>query len=224
MGPLPLKPILGKLSFGIILLCTVMGDSITKVTIDGHYTVMDRGGLSTRERLFQWSKDRLQMGEVASTIPTIGFNVETVQYNNIKFQVWDLGGQTSIRYLFLSYVFSRKHPNTFETEQRVTQVIIRSAIDFERDPWPKVSDNAKDLVKKMLNPDPKQHLTVQEVLEHPWLQNAKKAPNILLGKTVKARLKQFSIMNKLKKRDLNVKRPDLLVGLQQILHTGGILG
>ncbi|CAD5319422.1 unnamed protein product [Arabidopsis thaliana] len=30
---------------------------------------------------------RLQMGEVVSTIPTIGFNVETVQYNNIKFQV-----------------------------------------------------------------------------------------------------------------------------------------
>ncbi|PPR92446.1 hypothetical protein GOBAR_AA28227 [Gossypium barbadense] len=45
----------------------------------------------------------------------------------------------------------------------------------------------------MLNPDPKQHLT---------LQNAKKAPNVLLGETVKARLKQFSIMNKLKKRDL----------------------
>ncbi|KAG6480980.1 hypothetical protein ZIOFF_057571 [Zingiber officinale] len=33
---------------------------------------------------------RLQMGEVVSTIPTIGFNVETVQYNNIKLQVWDL--------------------------------------------------------------------------------------------------------------------------------------
>ncbi|KAN0061846.1 Arf GTPase arl1 [Thecaphora frezii] len=40
---------------------------------------------------------RLQIGEVVSTIPTIGFNVETVQYKNIKFQVWDLGGQTSIR-------------------------------------------------------------------------------------------------------------------------------
>ncbi|TYI19826.1 hypothetical protein ES332_A07G192200v1 [Gossypium tomentosum] len=57
------------------------------------------------------------MGEVVSTIPTIGFNVETVQYNNIKFQVWDLGGQTSMRYLFLSYVFLRKHPNTFGTDE-----------------------------------------------------------------------------------------------------------
>ncbi|KAG2177486.1 hypothetical protein INT44_007997 [Umbelopsis vinacea] len=40
---------------------------------------------------------RLQIGEVVTTIPTIGFNVETVSYKNIKFQVWDLGGQTSIR-------------------------------------------------------------------------------------------------------------------------------
>jgi GTPase SAR1 family protein len=40
---------------------------------------------------------RLQAGEVVTTIPTIGFNVETVTYKNLKFQVWDLGGQTSIR-------------------------------------------------------------------------------------------------------------------------------
>ncbi|KAI8622087.1 ADP-ribosylation factor family-domain-containing protein [Chytriomyces sp. MP71] len=40
---------------------------------------------------------RLQIGEVVTTIPTIGFNVETVTFKNIKFQVWDLGGQTSIR-------------------------------------------------------------------------------------------------------------------------------
>eukprot|EP00127_Corallochytrium_limacisporum_P006077 Clim_evm26s218 gene=Clim_evmTU26s218 len=40
---------------------------------------------------------RLQVGEVVTTIPTIGFNVETVTFNNLKFQVWDLGGQTSIR-------------------------------------------------------------------------------------------------------------------------------
>ncbi|KHG02427.1 Calcium-dependent protein kinase 32 [Gossypium arboreum] len=92
-----------------------------------------------------------------------------------------------------------------QTEQGVAQAIIRSAIDFKRDPWPKVSGNAKDLVKKMLNPDPKERLTIQEVLEHPWLQNAKKVPNVPLGETVKARLKQFSIMNKLNKRALRVR-------------------
>lgn len=40
---------------------------------------------------------KLQVGEVVTTIPTIGFNVETLTYKNLKFQVWDLGGQTSIR-------------------------------------------------------------------------------------------------------------------------------
>lgn len=44
---------------------------------------------------------RLQVGEVVTTIPTIGFNVEQVQYKNLTFQVWDLGGQTSIRYLHI---------------------------------------------------------------------------------------------------------------------------
>ncbi|KAI6105493.1 ARF SAR [Pisolithus sp. B1] len=78
-------------------------------------------------QLMRWSKDqdvrilmlgldsagkttilyRLQIGEVVSTIPTIGFNVETVQYKNIKFQVWDLGGQSSIRPYWRCYF-----PNT----------------------------------------------------------------------------------------------------------------
>jgi GTPase SAR1 family protein len=47
---------------------------------------------------------RLQIGEVVTTIPTIGFNVETVTYKNIKFQVWDLGGQTSIRPYWFSEI------------------------------------------------------------------------------------------------------------------------
>ncbi|KAJ8449857.1 hypothetical protein Cgig2_001513 [Carnegiea gigantea] len=91
-----------------------------------------------------------------------------------------------------------------ETEQGIAQAIIRSHVDFTREPWPRVSENAKDLVKKMLNPDPSRRLTAQQVLDHPWLQNATKAPNVYLGETVKARLKQFSVMNKLKKKALRV--------------------
>lgn len=34
---------------------------------------------------------------VIRTMPTIGFNVETVNYQNLSFNVWDLGGQTNIR-------------------------------------------------------------------------------------------------------------------------------
>ncbi|CAL9098429.1 unnamed protein product [Musa textilis] len=62
---------------------------------------------------------RLQMGEVVSTIPTIGFNVETVQYNNVKFQVWDLG--TLIRQPYWRCYF----PNT----QAVIYVVDSSDTD-----------------------------------------------------------------------------------------------
>ncbi|KAF5804293.1 putative protein kinase CAMK-CDPK family [Helianthus annuus] len=111
--------------------------------------------------------------------------------------VWSAG---VILYILLCGV----PPFWAETEQGVAQAILRSVVNFKRDPWPKVSDNAIDLVKKMLNPDPSARLTAQEVLDHPWIQNAKKAPNVSLGENVKARLKQFSFMNKLKKRALQV--------------------
>jgi len=46
---------------------------------------------------------RLQIGEVVATVPTIGFNAETVQYKNLKFQAWDLGGQDKIRSYWRCY-------------------------------------------------------------------------------------------------------------------------
>jgi ADP-ribosylation factor protein 1 len=33
----------------------------------------------------------LRLRKVVTTIPTISFNVETVQYKNITFTLWDLG-------------------------------------------------------------------------------------------------------------------------------------
>merc|ERR1719333_1153446 len=46
---------------------------------------------------------KLKLGEVVTTMPTIGFNVETVEYRNISFQVWDVGGQDKIRKLWRHY-------------------------------------------------------------------------------------------------------------------------
>lgn len=46
---------------------------------------------------------KLRLGEVISSVPTIGFNVETVHYKNLSFQVWDIGGQNKIRELWSHY-------------------------------------------------------------------------------------------------------------------------
>ncbi|CAK8576968.1 unnamed protein product [Lathyrus sativus] len=46
---------------------------------------------------------KLHIGEVLSTVPTIGFNVEKVQYKNVVFTVWDVGGQEKLRALWRHY-------------------------------------------------------------------------------------------------------------------------
>ncbi|KAG9453427.1 hypothetical protein H6P81_006331 [Aristolochia fimbriata] len=114
-----------------------------------------------------------------------------------EIDIWSAG---VILYILLCGV----PPFWAETEQGVAQAILRGNIDFKRDPWPNVSENAKDLVRHMLEPDPKLRLTAKQVLEHPWLQNAKKASNVPLGDVVKSRLKQFSLMNRFKRKALRV--------------------
>eukprot|EP00750_Incisomonas_marina_P025667 INCI5616.2.p2 GENE.INCI5616.2~~INCI5616.2.p2 ORF type:complete len:144 (+),score=21.76 INCI5616.2:93-524(+) len=46
---------------------------------------------------------KLKLGEVTNTIPTVGFNVETVKYKNVSFNVWDVGGQAKLRKLWRHY-------------------------------------------------------------------------------------------------------------------------
>lgn len=46
---------------------------------------------------------KLKLGEVVTTVPTIGFNVETVEYRNVNFTVWDVGGQSLLRPLWRHY-------------------------------------------------------------------------------------------------------------------------
>ncbi|XP_061028399.1 ADP-ribosylation factor 1-like [Eubalaena glacialis] len=43
---------------------------------------------------------KLKLGEIVTTIPTLGFNVDTVEYKHISFTVWDMGGQDKIRPLW----------------------------------------------------------------------------------------------------------------------------
>ncbi|XP_048027868.1 ADP-ribosylation factor 4-like isoform X1 [Megalobrama amblycephala] len=51
---------------------------------------------------------KLKLGKVVTTIPTLGFNVETVEYKNISFTVWDVGGQDVIRRLWRHYYQNTK--------------------------------------------------------------------------------------------------------------------
>ncbi|OMO50108.1 hypothetical protein CCACVL1_30625 [Corchorus capsularis] len=51
-----------------------------------------------------------------------------------------------------------------ETKEAVFDEILKGHIDFESKPWPQISDDAKDLIKKMLCPKPSERLTAAAVL------------------------------------------------------------
>lgn len=46
---------------------------------------------------------KLKLDAVLKTIPTIGFNVETVKYKSLNMTIWDVGGQEKIRPLWRHY-------------------------------------------------------------------------------------------------------------------------
>lgn len=79
---------------------------------------------------------KLKLGEIVTTIPTIGFNVETVEYKGISFTVWDVGGQDKIRPLWRHY---------FQNTQGIIFVV--DSNDRER------IGEARDELMRMLNED-----------------------------------------------------------------------
>ena len=46
---------------------------------------------------------KLKLGQNLDTIPTIGFNVETISHGDTNFKMWDVGGQSAIRPLWRHY-------------------------------------------------------------------------------------------------------------------------
>merc|ERR1712079_666428 len=86
---------------------------------------------------------KMKLGEIVTTIPTIGFNVETVDYKNFSMTIWDVGGQDKIRPLWRHY-----YQNTMAI------IFVVDSNDRERIDDSSGSDNsAKEELHKMLAED-----------------------------------------------------------------------
>ncbi|KAK2372083.1 calcium-dependent protein kinase [Trifolium repens] len=129
--------------------------------------------------------------------------------------IWSAG---IILYILLSGV----PPFWAENEKGIFDAILHGHIDFASDPWPKISSSAKDLIKKMLQGDPKERISAVEVLNHPWMKEDG-ASDKPLDIAVLTRMKQFRAMNKLKKVALKVIAENLseeeIIGLKEMFKS-----
>ena len=82
-----------------------MGSSFTKLFSRLFSTTRDMNiimvGLDNAGKTVILTK--LKLGETQTTVPTVGFNVETLEYKNVRFTMWDIGGQDKIRPLWRHY-------------------------------------------------------------------------------------------------------------------------
>ncbi|KAL6905256.1 hypothetical protein ACP4OV_002857 [Aristida adscensionis] len=113
--------------------------------------------------------------------------------------VWTAG---VILYVLLSGV----PPFWAETRKGVFEKIEDGHFDLESNQWHRISDSAKDLIRKMLCSCPSERLKAHEVLTHPWVCNDGMATDEGLdpNPTVLSQLEKLSATNKLKKLDLQV--------------------
>eukprot|EP01125_Pyxidicula_operculata_P006779 TRINITY_DN2327_c0_g1_i3.p1 TRINITY_DN2327_c0_g1~~TRINITY_DN2327_c0_g1_i3.p1 ORF type:complete len:248 (-),score=34.59 TRINITY_DN2327_c0_g1_i3:32-775(-) len=73
---------------------------------------------------------KLKLGGT-STIPTIGFNNETIQYKNINFAIWDVGGQDRIRPLWRHY-FQHTQCLLFVVDSNDRDRIDEAVLEFQK--------------------------------------------------------------------------------------------
>ncbi|KAE9606544.1 putative protein kinase CAMK-CDPK family [Lupinus albus] len=129
--------------------------------------------------------------------------------------IWSAG-------VILYILLSGFPPFWAESEKGIFDAILLGHIDLESDPWPSISTNAKDLVKKMLQRSPKKRLSAVDVLNHPWMREDG-ASDKPLDNAVLSRLKQFTAMNRLKKVALKFIAENLseeeIIGLKEMFKS-----
>lgn len=75
--------------------------------------------------------------------------------------MWSLG-------VLLFVVLSGSLPFNAES---LSQQIMGAEISFQSPVWKGISAEAKDLITKLVVVDPAKRLTIDEALQHPWIQN-----------------------------------------------------
>lgn len=156
-----------------ILLVSERTDTLIKVTDFGISKLLDG---STMLRTF--------CGTKAYLAPEILTTAGNGSYTN-KVDNWSLG-------VILFTCLVGYQPFDDESDTPIELQIINGKYSFPKKYWKNISHDAIDLIKKLLTVDPVQRITLEEALNHPWLQDddiIRKAHHIMYNTSGKHSLK-----------------------------------
>ncbi|XP_028777100.1 CDPK-related kinase 5 [Neltuma alba] len=103
--------------------------------------------------------------------------------------VWSIG---VIAYILLC----GSRPFWARTESGIFRAVLKADPSFDEPPWPSLSSEARDFVKRLLNKDPRKRISAAQALSHPWIRNFNnvKVPlDILIFKLMKAYMRSSSL-------------------------------
>ncbi|CAL5204118.1 unnamed protein product [Lathyrus oleraceus] len=100
---------------------------------------------------------------------------------SVEGDLWSVG---VISYILLC----GSRPFWARTESGIFRSVLRANPNFDDSPWPSISPEAKDFVKRLLNKDHRKRMTAAQALSHPWLRDERNAIplDILIYKLVKS--------------------------------------
>lgn len=85
------------------------------------------------------------------------------------------------------------------SEKEAYEAIRSELLDLQSDPWDKISEPAKDCIRRMLKRDPKHRAKAADILNNEWLRENGCASDVAIEVGVVTRMKNFNQGNKLKK-------------------------
>ncbi|KAK2426565.1 CDPK-related kinase 5 [Trifolium repens] len=103
--------------------------------------------------------------------------------------VWSIG---VIAYILLC----GSRPFWARTESGIFRTVLKADPSFDEPPWPSLSDEARDFVKRLLNKDPRKRMSAAQALSHPWIKNYEDVElplDILVFKLLKTYMRSSSL-------------------------------
>lgn len=101
--------------------------------------------------------------EVVGTPYYVAPEVLTGEYSK-ECDMWSFG-------VILYLLITGRTPFNGSNPQELLENVLEATYRMEDDDWKEFSQNAKDIVSRLLIKDPSKRLTAQEALKHPWFDN-----------------------------------------------------